>query len=667
GPAAVELLICVPGRSGFDPQTSTCRRGALRALGAIDDPRALHAVLDGLDAGDLRLRVTAAQALGELGPERASPTVRSRLAALLEDAAPELRAAVVEAMGKLGGTAALDAATRALADGQPEVAQAGLASLAAAVRGGTAGALDLLQQALSSPEPALRSRAASELGRLGSLAMAAIDALVERLSDPVPVVSQAAEEALGRLGWRPVGWRTRRTDKGYVYWTRRSEWLKDDPAASQRELLVAALSEEDADRRRNAAEGLGLLRDPAAVPALRRLLDDPVFDVQVVAAEALTMLGEQPRDEPGWAAWLAVRGRWDALAALGPAALPGLEEVLLRGPESCRLPALRTLGRIGGAPTVPILLAVLKLDDPEAGKLAAEQLGALQASEAAPALVALLADERYQPEVALALALLGKPALAALTSVLGDETAEPTARRWAACALGRSGLEKALAPLTRQLASDATYLRAAAASALGTLGLARATEPLGELLRSDAQWMVRLAAAQALGLLQQKSSVKALQRGLADGYGEVRRACITALEALGEPPSAELLEASRMIAAEEWARCAALGPPAVEPLLVVLGERELDPRTQHRCAGAAFALGRIGDQRAVAALIEALSLPSSEVQRAAAEALGLLGKPEAGPAVAALLPSPAAVVRAAAIDSLARIGVRPWLEQVARA
>src|SRR5262249_60080640 len=84
----------------------------------------------------------------------------------------------------------------------------------------------------------------------------------------------------------------------------------------------------------------------------------------------------------------------DALAALGPAAIPHLVDAGLRDPnEDVRGAVVEALGKIGGEDAGPALLAALKDENSDIRQKAVEQLGKLRGKRAAkPPL------DPYQPD-----------------------------------------------------------------------------------------------------------------------------------------------------------------------------------------------------------------------------------------------------------------------------
>jgi HEAT repeat protein len=164
-------------------------------------------------------------------------------------------------------------------------------------------------------------------------------------------------------------------------------------------------------------------------------------------------------------------------------------------------------------------------------------------------------------------------------------------------------------------------------------------------------WNIRKAAAEALGAMADKRAIPALVGALHDEDKDVRRSAADALHTLGWQPTPDAVGVHYRIIRKEWKECAAIGEPAVEPLIaVLLGEDWADSRA------AAEALGAIGDCRAVAPLFAALKkygwgIIGSDV----AEALSRIGVPAVTDLIG-ILADGDADARLAAVSALGAIG-----------
>ncbi len=235
----------------------------------------------------------------------------------------------------------------------------------------------------------------------------------------------------------------------------------------------------------------------------------------------------------------------------------------------------------------------------------------------------------------------------------------------AARALGMIGDVRAVEPLIQALKDEDVNVRIAAAEALGSIKDARAVEPLIQALK-DGNWSYRVRAARALGMIGDVRAVEPLIQALKDECYRMEKRSIEniknmlwALEKIGEPAVESLVQALKdknghfrwgaasalekigwlpkntmekvlyLIGKSEWDDVAIVGKPAVESLIQALNDSDSYIRM-----GAARALGKIGDLRAVEPLVPLLREkdPRDEkgkVLGAAAEALDRLGwKPE---------------------------------------
>jgi HEAT repeat protein len=155
-----------------------------------------------------------------------------------------------------------------------------------------------------------------------------------------------------------------------------------------------------------------------------------------------------------------------------------------------------------------------------------------------------------------------------------DPDVHARARSLACWALGRLGDKEAIPAILRALEDDDLSVRVASAHALGELDDALAVEPLIRSLKLDPSLDVRQMAAWSLGRIGDAT--------------------------------------------------------ALNPLVAVLGALEESPSVRAECAEA---LGELGQDAAVMPLLEALRDPSPEVRFFSAFALGQIGDVRALPAL----------------------------------
>lgn len=243
-------------------------------------------------------------------------------------------------------------------------------------------------------------------------------------------------------------------------------------------------------RRARAAHLLGLVRDPASVPGLVVLLDDPDEDVRVVSARSLGRIGDAtaavpvlraagPRTGasgglPGLPAWIAA----EVLLALGEGAAGAVEEGVRSTDPVVRSVAVTVathgvlpgavdlvrdriatepdldvlgamvdcLGRVGGAEDATLLLGLTRAGTaPGLRRQAVRALGSLGGPAAATRLGELLSDDDRATAVVAAEALVEMGP--AGTAVLHEERRRhPRTGRVVSAALHLAGLRGGLRP-----------------------------------------------------------------------------------------------------------------------------------------------------------------------------------------------------------------------------
>jgi len=623
GEAARELLEVALQSAGLDAESAARRVGAAQTLGRLQPKGSFAALAARLQDPHPRVRSAAATALGEIGDLRAE----APLVTCYGSVQPEVRIACLQAMAVLAGPIGERLLIAALDDPAPEVATAAFGLVGLRQLGG---AFPRLVEILGEHDVDRQLQAMDALAALGQLA--AVEPLLELLQDQRAEVRRHAAAAMGRLGWQPVGWRNRREDAAYAYFTGPASWeIPGEPDADQVRRLLTALSQsEDPARRRVAAEALGGLTDPRGRAGLRQALEQETDrDCRIVVAEALERLGDSPAEDHRWLPYWTTRGRWDVLVQFGAAALPELLLVLDEPQAARRHGAIEALVQLGAAGDAGLLQASRDPEPPLRIK-AIRALAARPTPELGERLIALLDDEAV---AATARELLQEGFLESARPRLLEVLATGTPRQRAETArlLGQSRDNDLVPALVARLTDEEPTVRLAAIAALGAPGRTAALPPLQELVRQASEPTVRATAAAALGRIGDPIAEETLLGGLGDAWGEVRRACREALTALGRPPSAEHLLASERIAVEAWGRVAEVGQAAVPLLLHLTTDPGDDPTAAAWRAGAAEALGRIGDPRARPALERLLQDPYPRVRLAAAEAQQRLDTPPAAP------------------------------------
>lgn len=310
------------------------------------------------------------------------------------------------------------------------------------------------------------------------------------------------------------------------------------------------------------------------------------------------------------------------LIALGKPAVAPLSEALPKSSLGKKLALIHILGQIKDVGALEPLTKELKTGPAEVRRAVVEALGAM----------ALLDGLRPLSDAAL-------------------DDPEPAVRAAAATSLGQLNDPRVLPVLLGMLRDPSPAPREAAIVALASLG-EPALNPLLEARRSEEE-AVRTGAQLALDRLAQKFKAQLISEDV-----EVRVAAIQALGRIGDPKLARSL-APLLVDSEERVRLAAaralerLRNPATRSAL----RRALQQPEETAAVRLALtiALGKMGDEGALQALVENLASPDASVRAAAAQALREAGL-VALPALQTALQSDQASVRAAAVRALGSLG-----------
>lgn len=552
-----------------------------------------------------------------LGRRRAAEAVPD-LVRLLDHADDNVAVAAIEALGEIGGGAAIDALIDVVRKKQFFRTFPALQVLAAC---GDPRAITPLLELLD--DELFRIDAMRALGRTGSAS--AIAPLTSRLAvaadhEEVRLLATALSQLVARAEWSGAGGVVRAALRAAI--------------APARQRFAAALPGADPAERIALASVLGEIGDGETLTVLLELLPDPAAGG--VAAQALQQLATRHGD--------------------------ALLDALEHASATTRAALLRHVRDRGAGPRVRALLAD---EDPDVRARACEALGRIGDVEAAAALFGALRDPN--PGVAhaatAAIHALGAASTAALAMNALRDT-HPAVRRHALRIIAHQGADEAFEPVRDAIDDPDPRIRELAVSALGMLSdprvdailetLARrphdairaaamraathrGSEAMAALLArglsDDSAW-VRYYACQGLGRLGHASSTPGLIARLADAYPHVRIAAIEALARLDTPQAWQALtSAVRSDDADEH-RAALVGishearPIALPFLLDAWRSPELATRLLALAGLARLAGGRALEPLAAAAAGEdvelryaALSLLEERTDRAAAEIL----------------------------------------------
>ncbi len=508
----------------------------------------------------------------------------------MEGATAARRAEMLSELAARNPTAAEAAVLRALED-PDEGVRVTAAEISARLR--VRGARDVLVRWLDEGQPTLRAASARALGTLGD--RTSIPAIARLFNDRDSDVKLAAVQAIGAIG--------------------------GDAAVVP---LLDRLSDDESDVRVAAARALGELGDARAVLSLLGVLQDPTPEVREAVSVALGRL----RDERALRGLVALlrdaqpEVRLSAARAIGlvgtPAAIVDLAPIALgadyitdisQRTELARA-AVSSIGRIGGAPALELLVRVFRTStSQDIARAAADALRAM--GERSRAAIATLSAEPVPLSARDALASLlgdlggdeGANALLGLSDISRPSSAEVYSR-----ALGRTGSSRALYALLRMATErEAANTRQTSFGTVATATPARRTAAL----RGIEAWAQRRSE---------------LEPGALD------------------PLLVFLREVQRGPTSPQPARAASVAPTAPELLLVIK------------------LIGSTRNPRAPTALLSMLTAPDRTVRVAVSEALTHVGVAGIERAVVTALADNTPAVRSNASDALARFGTRPALD-----
>lgn len=573
--------------AALSSEYADARRGVAQALVEFADTRSLPSLLrlakplklepqasSGSSKSEpFEIRLLVARGLAAFDSEQA----RIGLLDLLEDPEPEVRAS---------SSASLARSIRAFPNSDSSVRS--LAALVTALRKeGSPLALEAMLSALSAfdrfavADALLEAKPADGKSNANvARALAAVDVTTD---------SQLASLSSGSLADRELA-------------VERLARLGDPKAVTP--LIEALVTSKEPRLKVKIAETLGRLRDRRAVDSLIAASRAREGELRIAAITSLGLIGDHTAAEPLFVSAkdedrqvrdAAIR----SLAALG-ISVDRVAADLSAPNWQIRAAALSTLARLGDPGAVPLAVSALKD-----------------------------VDVRVRSEAARTAGVLGDPrALNPLITSLSDAAVE--VRVEATYALGSLKDARSIGPLTGLLNDRDSQVSLAAAEALARMREPKATRVLiGSLSAEDSR--VRSRAAQVLARVSAEGpleeGVKPLAQALSDRDPVVRYHVAEALIAQGAvavPSVVEVLRSPREADRERAARVLwRIGTPAVDSLISVLQEKGTAPEMR---ASAAYALGVIGDKRAIKSLTSLLRDERYFVRLQAARALSQMGE-----------------------------------------
>ena len=391
--------------------------------------------------------------------------------------------------------------------------------------------------------------------------------------------------------------------------------------------LIEALRNKDLEVRKEAVEtlrdmSLRGIRDERVTEALIQALEDEYHEVRWRAANAL--------------GWIKDKRAVDLL-------MHALRDANL----GVRNQATYALGEMGGSAVQSLIHALGDEYQPVRWR-AAEALGYARDKRAVEPLIPCLKDKtpKVREEAAGALRIVGdERAIEPLIQALKDRNAK--VRKEAAGALAFVGGRKAVEPLIQAFEDEDSEVRHAAVVSFRGIKDERTVNPLIKALKDD-DWEVCWSAASVLEDMGWKPSnkseeiayliacgnweelikvvdeeaVEVLVQALRHKNRVVRNKVVEALEKIGWEPSNESEKIAYLVATMNWDELVEIDDEKVVEALIQALEDEYFVRM-----GAAEALGKIRNERAVEALIHAnLKEKSWHARYEIAKALEEVGK-----------------------------------------
>jgi len=223
----------------------------------------------------------------------------------------------------------------------------------------------------------------------------------------------------------------------------------------------------------------------------------------------------------------------------------------------------------------------------------------------------------------------------------GLKDKDPEARRLAAEELGKRDGNVAVKPLIKALKDKDLNVRKSAAVSLGELGSRRAVSPLIKTLNRDVP--LRPFSIGALGKIKDQRAIPYLEKMIFEKDSQTVVAAVLALkEVSGNEAIPIFVKALR--GADDYscqALANALGKLRDPQTAPALGEILQKPENRPRCApAAADALGWVGSQEGVGPLMAQLSQSPQKVQVNSIRSLGRLKAVEAAPLIETFLDHP---------------------------
>ena len=537
-----------------------------------------------LEHSDSDVRISAGDALGEIGSE----TVIPKLLPLLKYRDSDVVWSAVYVLDKIISETAIEALIKLLEDSDSYNVCRSAAEVLGKIGSETAvpALIKLLEDSDSygSYSYDVHISAAEALGEIGS--ETAIPALIQLVKYSDYALAMSTAEALGKIATVP--------EKSDTAVPALIQLLKDPNCVCE-----------------NVTEALVQIGSKTAIAELIQLLEHSNSDVRSSAVSALSQIGSET-------------------------AIPPLIKLLKDSNSSVRIGAACALSQTSSETGIPELIKLLEDSDRYVRSTAVEVLGVIGSETAIPPLIKLLEDSNQFVSAAYALGNIGSEnAVEGLIPFLkhSDRYVHSTA----AYALGNIGSENTVEKLMPFLEHSDRCVRRSTVEVLGKIGSETAIPGLIKLLE-DSDYGMRWRAAEALGKIgtvpeKSETAIPGLIKLLEDSDSVVRSRAAEALGKIGTIPEksetaipglVSLLKDSnsnlRGFAVEALGQMSS--ESVIPELILLLEDSDQDVRLK-----TAEALGKIGmvpekSENVVPVLIEILENSDKYMRRRAAETLG---------------------------------------------
>jgi HEAT repeat protein len=563
------------------------RNSAINALGQIGDKKATPVVIDALQVKEQR--ISAVIALGALKDNRAVPA----LIRCLSDDDPYVQRLAASALREIGDPVGLEAVKDI-----PEVKPPPRVGSATPVR----------PRDVKPPPPSAIPKEPSPGSGYSRTMFPKHEKMEEKQPPPkeekapaisapplARVVSKYEPQPRPSVDIKPLLPKLKADDPKIR--REAADSLGDAGNKEATDHLIPLLKDKDEFVRQAAARALGKLKDKRAVEPLLSSLKDPEINVRAFSIWALGEIQDPRAIEPLCSSLLdneeKIRDHsFEALRKFRePASRRTMVNTLIKGAK-IKSSASGTLWKLISLEGKEVILRTMEDPEGDKAKTLRNYIDLMEAN------IQNVSDTGTK-------ALLDYPdramVISELSSYISTQTGTPTP---SILLLGRLKDQRALPVLLDALNKRKdSYDRATVIKAIDELGDKEAVEPLLQILVDDKEYSgIRIAAARALGKFGDARAVEPLLQILKDEREnkEVRRDAAFALGTFRDKR-------------------------AVEPLINILKSRDEDIWLR---VAAASSLGNIGDKRAMEPLQDALKDPSDYIRNAAQTALQKIRSPQ---------------------------------------